>query len=360
MRAPRSSTCSPTGISAGAPSVIQIRVDWAPEAPPLWLVASPSMITLATFLLSWPVTTRRIGGYFGCSAFIAWTSLFIGDRRYRCHSAAVVSLWRAGEGVLLLDGEAGCGNLDRKSARERNHVDATPARSCRALAAPAAGTISTESLAQAPDKLKVAISQRGFWDSSFLEFAQKEGFLKEANLDVEFFYTEGGGQTLQVVTSGSVDVAMSNGLLGTIGAFSKGAPIRAISAQMTGAQRAVLVRQVRQQDPQPQGRRRQQHHRVLGAGLVVEPHSALAAQAGWLEGEADRDRRAARHAHIGDDRPDRHRLGGAAICVARATGEQDHHRGAGARGDRAARTRPSGSISPTWTRSRPSAPPSRA
>jgi NitT/TauT family transport system substrate-binding protein len=38
-----------------------------------------------------------------------------------------------------------------------------------------------------------------------------------------------------VINAGSVDVAMSNGLLGTIGAFSKGAPIRAISAQMTGA-----------------------------------------------------------------------------------------------------------------------------
>jgi len=98
-----------------------------------------------------------------------------------------------------------------------------------------AAAIPTAGHAQAPDKLKVAISQRGFWDSSFLEFAQKEGFLKAANLDVEFFYTEGGGQTLQVLNSGSVDVAMSNGLLGTIGAFSKGAPIRAISAQMTGA-----------------------------------------------------------------------------------------------------------------------------
>src|SRR5260370_2243133 len=103
------------------------------------------------------------------------------------------------------------------------------------FAASAAGTISTESLAQTPDKLKVGISQRGFWDSSFLEFAQKEGFLKEANLDVEFFFTEGGGQTLQIITSGSVDVAMSNGLLGAIGAYAKGAPIRAISAQMTGA-----------------------------------------------------------------------------------------------------------------------------
>lgn len=91
------------------------------------------------------------------------------------------------------------------------------------------------SAAQAQDKLKVAISQRGFWDSSFLEFAQKEGMLKKAGLDVEFFYTQGGGQTLQVITSGSVDVAMSNGFLGTIGAYSKKAPIRVISAQMTGA-----------------------------------------------------------------------------------------------------------------------------
>ncbi|HLQ92598.1 MAG TPA: ABC transporter substrate-binding protein [Xanthobacteraceae bacterium] len=89
--------------------------------------------------------------------------------------------------------------------------------------------------AQAADKLKVAISQRGFWDSSFLEFAEKEEFLKAADLDVEFFYTEGGGQTLQIINSGSVDVAMSNGLLGTIGAYTKGAPIRVISAQMTGA-----------------------------------------------------------------------------------------------------------------------------
>jgi NitT/TauT family transport system substrate-binding protein len=99
----------------------------------------------------------------------------------------------------------------------------------------AAAVASSHHAVQAADSLKVAISQRGFWDSSFLEFAQKEGFLKEANLDVEFFYTEGGGQTLQVITGGSVDVAMSNGLLGTIGAYAKGAPIRAISAQMTGA-----------------------------------------------------------------------------------------------------------------------------
>lgn len=85
------------------------------------------------------------------------------------------------------------------------------------------------------ETLKVAVSQRGFWDSSFVEFAQKEGFLKEAGLNVDLFYTDGGAQTLTAVTSGSVDIGMSNGLLGVVGAYAKGAPLRAVSAQMTGA-----------------------------------------------------------------------------------------------------------------------------
>src|ERR1700680_1678594 len=62
------------------------------------------------------------------------------------------------------------------------------------------------SAAVAADSLKVAVSQRGFWDSSFVEFAQKEGFFKEAGLEVEIFYTDGGAATLQTVASGSVDI----------------------------------------------------------------------------------------------------------------------------------------------------------
>src|SRR6266700_6397998 len=74
MRAPRSSTSSPIEMSAGAPSVDQIRVEVAPEAPALALVAGPSMITLATLFRSWPVTTRRIGGNFGWPVLIALRS----------------------------------------------------------------------------------------------------------------------------------------------------------------------------------------------------------------------------------------------------------------------------------------------
>ena len=85
------------------------------------------------------------------------------------------------------------------------------------------------------DNLKVAISQRFFWDSSFVEFAEKAGFFKEAGLTVEPFYTDGGAATLTTVLSGSADIGLSNGLLGVIGAYVKGAPVRVISSQMTGA-----------------------------------------------------------------------------------------------------------------------------
>jgi NitT/TauT family transport system substrate-binding protein len=52
------------------------------------------------------------------------------------------------------------------------------------------------------------------------------------------FYTEGGAQTIATVASGSVDIAMSNGILGAIGTYVKGGdatPYRIISAEMTGA-----------------------------------------------------------------------------------------------------------------------------
>jgi NitT/TauT family transport system substrate-binding protein len=85
------------------------------------------------------------------------------------------------------------------------------------------------------DTLKVAISQKGFWDSSFVEFGEMAGFFKESGLEVEPFYTDGGAATLTTVLSGSADIGLSNGLLGVIGAYVKGAPVRVISAQMTGA-----------------------------------------------------------------------------------------------------------------------------
>jgi NitT/TauT family transport system substrate-binding protein len=90
----------------------------------------------------------------------------------------------------------------------------------------------------AVEKLKIAIPQKGFWDSTWVEFGEAAGFFKEGGLEVEVFYTEGGAQTIATVASGSVDIAMSNGILGAIGAYVKGGeatPYRIISAEMTGA-----------------------------------------------------------------------------------------------------------------------------
>ena len=103
-----------------------------------------------------------------------------------------------------------------------------------ALAILMAGT----SASFAVEKLKVAIPQRGFWDSTWVEFGEAAGFFKDAGLEVEVFYTKGGAQTIATVASGSVDIAMSNGILGAIGAYVKGGeatPYRIISAEMTGA-----------------------------------------------------------------------------------------------------------------------------
>src|SRR5882757_3688832 len=87
----------------------------------------------------------------------------------------------------------------------------------------------------AVEKLKVAIPQRGFWDSTWVEFGEAAGFFKDAGLEVEVFYTEGGAQTIATVASGSVDIAMSNGILGANVKGGEATPYRIISAEMTGA-----------------------------------------------------------------------------------------------------------------------------
>jgi NitT/TauT family transport system substrate-binding protein len=97
------------------------------------------------------------------------------------------------------------------------------------------GTLLTAAVTgAAAETLKVAIPQRGFWDSEFVEFAQKRGSFKKEGLEIEIFWTSGGSETLQTVMTGSADIAMSNGTLGVVAAYFKGAPVRIIGAEMTG------------------------------------------------------------------------------------------------------------------------------
>src|SRR3989442_5495450 len=89
--------------------------------------------------------------------------------------------------------------------------------------------------ASAEDTLKLAIGQRGNWENAAPELGQKAGIFKKHGLSLELLYTQGAGETLQAVISGSVDVGIGVGTAGVLGAFAKGAPVRAIANSMTGA-----------------------------------------------------------------------------------------------------------------------------
>jgi len=88
----------------------------------------------------------------------------------------------------------------------------------------------------AQDTLKLAIGQRGNWDTSVSEIGQRAGIFKKHGLTLEILYTQGGGETQQAVISGSVEIGVAAGIMGSIAAFSKGAPVRIIGAETTGAQ----------------------------------------------------------------------------------------------------------------------------
>ncbi len=85
------------------------------------------------------------------------------------------------------------------------------------------------------ETLKIASPQRGSWEGAVPELGQQQGIFKRHGLDLDILYTAGGGETLQAVVSGAVDLGMSAGTLAILGAFQKGAPVRIIGASSTGS-----------------------------------------------------------------------------------------------------------------------------
>ena len=97
-----------------------------------------------------------------------------------------------------------------------------------------ATVVAMPGLSQAQDSLKLAIGQRGNWDTAMPEIGTRAGIFKKHNLVLEMLYTAGGGETQQAVISGSADIGLAAGTIGVMGAFAKGAPVRIISAEATG------------------------------------------------------------------------------------------------------------------------------
>jgi NitT/TauT family transport system substrate-binding protein len=116
-----------------------------------------------------------------------------------------------------------------------------------ALALTAAGFLAAAQPALAQDKLKLAVGQRGNWDTSVSEVGQLAGIFKKHGLELEIVYTQGAGETQQAAISGSVDIGVAAGIMGVLSAYSKGAPVRIIGAETTGA--ADLYWYVRSDSP---------------------------------------------------------------------------------------------------------------
>lgn len=85
------------------------------------------------------------------------------------------------------------------------------------------------------DTLKLAVGQRGNWDTAVAELGQRAGIFKKHGLDLEILYTAGGAETQQAVLARSVDIGVAAGTLGVLGVAAKGAPVRIIGGETTGA-----------------------------------------------------------------------------------------------------------------------------
>jgi len=99
----------------------------------------------------------------------------------------------------------------------------------------AAAVIASTLPAAAEDLLKLTIGQRGNWDTAIAHLGSKAGIFKKHGIALEMIYTSGSGETLQPVIAGSVDLGLAVGTIGAFAAYSKGAPVRIIGAEATGA-----------------------------------------------------------------------------------------------------------------------------
>src|SRR5947209_19594695 len=88
--------------------------------------------------------------------------------------------------------------------------------------------------AAAQDVVKIAIGQINNWENQALTLGEDAGIFKKHNLKIEAFGTQGAGETIQAVISGSADLGAGVGVAGVMRAFSKGAPVRVLLPAFTG------------------------------------------------------------------------------------------------------------------------------
>src|SRR5882757_2743867 len=94
--------------------------------------------------------------------------------------------------------------------------------------------VALVALAAAQDTLKIAIGQINNWENQAPTLGEAAGIFRKHNLKIEAFGTQGAGETIQAVVSGSADLGAGVGVAGVMRAFQKGAPVRVLLPAFTG------------------------------------------------------------------------------------------------------------------------------
>src|SRR5215207_11211568 len=96
------------------------------------------------------------------------------------------------------------------------------------------GSLLAGSPAGAQDSLKLAIGQIDAWSNQGPQLGQDVGIFKKYNLVLESYGTQGTGESMQAVISGSADIGFAVGIAGVMRAYARGAPIRILVPNFTG------------------------------------------------------------------------------------------------------------------------------
>ncbi|MBI4273828.1 MAG: ABC transporter substrate-binding protein [Rhizobiales bacterium] len=102
------------------------------------------------------------------------------------------------------------------------------------VSAAAGAVLLAAAPAVAEDTLKIAIGQINNWENQAPTLGSEIGIFKKHNLTIEAVGTQGAGETIQAVISGSADLGAGVGVAGVMRAFSKGAPVRILLPAFTG------------------------------------------------------------------------------------------------------------------------------
>ncbi len=117
----------------------------------------------------------------------------------------------------------------------------TPVPTKAAASAPAAATSAPVAAATSVPakpkellKLRVATPHPGTPETGVAAIAAALGYFKDAGVEVEFIFTQGGGDTVQAVqVPNGADVGLLTGPMSVLGAIEKGADLKIISASVT-------------------------------------------------------------------------------------------------------------------------------